>query len=221
MKGLLIKDLRLLMNQGKVLILMLVAVAAFLYIAGAANPSFVVSYITIVFSFFTASTISYDEYDNCYLFLMTLPVTRKKYVDEKYLYGFLTTIGAWLVAMAVGTVILAVGSEKIDTAEWIGGGTVCVMVAWVFLSIMIPIKLKFEGEKARYVNLIMIGAGCFIVFVGTKVLEYMPKQILERGISFFAGLGNGSLLLISAVITAAAAGISYLCSCRIMKKKEF
>lgn len=81
MKGLLIKDMRLLMNQGKTRFLMLVAVSLILSVMGAASPSFVVSYITIIFSFFTASTISYDEYDNCYLFLMTLPVTRKGYVN--------------------------------------------------------------------------------------------------------------------------------------------
>ena len=76
MKGMLIKDFRLLKNQGKTLILMLLAVAVFMNLITDVGPSFVVGYITIIFSLFTVSTISYDEFDNCYLFLMTLPVSK-------------------------------------------------------------------------------------------------------------------------------------------------
>ena len=51
MKGLLINDIRLLMNQGKMLFLMLIAVSLMLSVMGVASPLFVVSYITIVFYF--------------------------------------------------------------------------------------------------------------------------------------------------------------------------
>ena len=87
MKGMLIKDLRLLKNQGKTLLLMLFVVAIFMNFITDVGPSFIVGYITIIFSLFTATTISYDEFDNCYLFLMTLPITRKKYVNEKYVFA--------------------------------------------------------------------------------------------------------------------------------------
>ena len=75
MKGLMIKDAKLLKNQGKLLAVMLVVVAGIF--ATDVNAMFIVGYITIIFAMFTATTISYDEFDNCYLFLMTLPVTRK------------------------------------------------------------------------------------------------------------------------------------------------
>ena len=42
---------------------------------------------TIVTAIFAITTISYDEFDNGLAFLMTLPVTRKQYVAEKYLLG--------------------------------------------------------------------------------------------------------------------------------------
>ena len=88
MKGLMIKDAKLLKNQGKLLAVMLVVVAGIMYFATDVNAMFIVGYITIIFAMFTATTISYDGFDNCYLFLMTLPVTRKKYVNEKYLYTY-------------------------------------------------------------------------------------------------------------------------------------
>ena len=71
MKGLLIKDFQLMKNQGKILIAILVVIAAFGIIADG-NSSFLTAYITIFLALFTTSTISYDEYDSGYLFLFTL-----------------------------------------------------------------------------------------------------------------------------------------------------
>ena len=82
MKGLLIKDFQLMKNQGKILIAILVVIAAFGIIADG-NSSFLTAYITIFLALFTTSTISYDEYDSGYLFLFTLPISRRGYVTEK------------------------------------------------------------------------------------------------------------------------------------------
>ncbi len=43
----------------------------------------IVGYCTMFGMLFTVNTISYDEFDHGYLFLFTLPVTRKDYVLEK------------------------------------------------------------------------------------------------------------------------------------------
>lgn len=221
MKGLLIKDMRLLMNQGKTRFLMLVAVSLILSVMGAASPSFVVSYITIIFSFFTASTISYDEYDNCYLFLMTLPVTRKGYVNEKFLFGFLSTIAAWIVGMAAGTILLLREGKEIHAWNWIGECAMYILVAWIFLSVMLPVRLKFEAEKAKYVNMILLVACILLVFAGSQLISYLPKTVIQSGASFLTGLGNGGLLLLSAVITAAAVTASYVSARHIMERKQF
>ena len=84
MKGLLIKDIHLMKNQGKVLIIMCVLMAIMF---GTMNGNIygAAAYVTFILTLFTVSTISYDEYDNGYLFLFTLPITRKQYINEKYL----------------------------------------------------------------------------------------------------------------------------------------
>ena len=117
MKGLLIKDIRLLKGQSTILLALLVLVAVFMGVVSDVSSFFVVAYITIFFSIFVASTISYDEYDNGYLFLMTLPVTRKKYVNEKYIFGILISIFAWCVGMAAGTVLMIAQGAKTGAGE--------------------------------------------------------------------------------------------------------
>ncbi len=222
MKGMLIKDFRLLKNQGKTLVLMLLVIAVFMNLMTDVGPSFIVGYITIIFSMFTVSTISYDEFDNCYLFLMTLPVTRKEYVNEKYLFTLLSIIFAWCVGLVLGTVLLVIQpSAKIDAVEWIETCLGYVFTAWIFVSILLPLRLKFESEKARYANLIVIAGVIIAAFLAASAIDYLPGEIVGTGKQWFSGLSSAGILGMFAGITAAVVIISYLCSQHIMAKKEF
>lgn len=62
MKGLLIKDFKLMMMQ-KNFFLSIIAIAVVLTVF-VKNPSFIIGYLTFIGSVFTLSTISYDEFDN-------------------------------------------------------------------------------------------------------------------------------------------------------------
>ena len=207
MKGLLIKDIRLMRGQSTILLALLILVAVFTGVVSDVSPSFVVAYITIFLSIFVASTISYDEYDHGYLFLMTLPITRNKYVNEKYIFGILISIFAWCVGMVAGTALLIARDADMAAGEWIGSNLMHICIAWVFMSITMPLRLKFDSEKARYANII--------------VIEYVPEHITESAGKFFAALGNNGIVALSSVIAVAALLISYICSRHIMAKKEF
>ena len=222
MKGLLIKDIRLMRSQGAVLLAMLILVALFLGVASSdVEPFFVVAYITIFLSIFVASTISYDEYDNGYLFLMTLPVTRKNYVNEKYIFGILISIFAWCVGMAAGTALMIAQGAKTGAGEWIGGNLMYVCIAWVFMSIMMPLRLRFDSEKARYANIIMFALIAAVAYGVSKISQYVPENILRNVSAFFNTLGNNGILALCAGIAVTALLISYICSRHIMAKKEF
>ena len=86
MKGLFVKDIEL-MKQQKQFFILVVVMEVILNLAGSGSVSFATGYFTIVTAIFAITTISYDEFDNGLAFLMTLPVTRKQYVVEKYLLG--------------------------------------------------------------------------------------------------------------------------------------
>ena len=222
MKGMLIKDFRLLKNQGKSLLLMLLVVAIFMNFITDVGPAFIVGYITIIFSLFTATTISYDEFDNCYLFLMTLPITRKKYVNEKYVFALLSIACTWVLGTVLGTILLlAQPAVEMNAADWLGSCIGYIFAAWICVSIMLPIRLKFYSEKSRYANFIMIAVVFIAAFLVSSVIDYLPVSIVEAGKEWFYGLSAGGVLGIAGGITAAAVIISYLCSRHIMAKKEF
>ena len=81
MRGLICKDLRLMMVQKNFLIML--AAVALVSLAAMDDPMFVIMYMTLIFTSFILSTMSYDEFDNGFPFLFTLPITRKLYVREK------------------------------------------------------------------------------------------------------------------------------------------
>ena len=222
MKGLLIKDIRLMKSQGAVLLAILILAALFLGVVSSdVEPFFVVAYVTIFLSIFVASTISYDEYDNGYLFLMTLPVTRKNYVNEKYIFFFLISIFAWCVGMAAGTALMIAQGAKTGAGEWIGGNLMYICIAWVFMSIMMPLRLRFDSEKARYANIIMFALIAAVAYGVSKISQYVPENILRNVSAFFNTLGNNGILALCAGIAVAALLISYICSRHIMAKKDF
>ena len=220
MKGLLMKDFQLMKNQGKILIAIFVVNAAFGFFADG-NSSFLTAYFTIFLALFTTSTISYDEYDSGYLFLFTLPISRKGYVTGKYVFGILSVLLAWCFGMAVGTADFLRTTPNESLTDWFISGTLYIAVGVIFLSFTIPVRLKFESEKARYANLIAIIAMLVIYTLIMGGIEYLPEAWTENAAAFFNGLGDMGIWI--CVMTAALVIliISYLCSRRIMEKKEF
>lgn len=87
MKGLLVKDFKILKLQKNTLFLFLFI--AIWLTAFSDNASFIIGYFTFVFSLFSLSSISYDEFDNGNAFLFSLPITRIDYVIEKYYFALI------------------------------------------------------------------------------------------------------------------------------------
>ena len=109
MKGLLIKDLKLMKNQ-KNFFLVILVVIAFLA-AGSDDLSFPMGFTAFIGTLFTLSSISYDEFDNGNAFLFSLPITRKQYVLEKYGFGLLLGIGSLLTAVCLLSAVRLVKGE--------------------------------------------------------------------------------------------------------------
>ena len=98
MKGLLTKDFRILAGQKRYFTI--VILIALIFLCSGQPAQIIVGYCTMFGMLFTVNTISYDEFDHGYLFLFTLPVTRKDYVLEKYVFMLLCGGGFWAVSAA-------------------------------------------------------------------------------------------------------------------------
>lgn len=218
MKGLLIKDIKLLLGQKK-FFTVVIAMGIFFMLSNE-NPVSGVSYITMLLSIFTLSTISYDEFDNGMSFLMTLPIERKTYAREKYVFA-----GMIAVLSAVGTSILAyvlgkVMNVEVDMTEVIGVACVIVLISWLMLAITIPLQIKFGAEKGRIAMLLAVGGVFGVLFFLAKGLSSSGVDI-SGVVLFLQGLEAWQLVSASVFAVILVLLASYLICVRIINKKEY
>lgn len=216
MKGLFIKDLYLLKNQKYFFFITFFMCIGALFVNF--NPVFVISYSTFMISVSTLSSLSYDEFDNGYTFLFTLPVSRKNYVTEKYLFSLIIGGGTWItvtmIMLLVKTVKHQTGSEELVLTVFL-----LLLLALMFLALALPLQLKFGAEKGRIAFLTVSGVICLAIFGVVKSMRYwkVDKEMVLQLIT----MNSMSLIGILTIICILAVGISYLIAVKIMEKKQF
>ena len=217
MKGLLIKDVKLLKNQKQ--FFLVICIIGTLFLVTSNDPSFVITYMTLMFSIFTLSTISYDEHDNGAAYLFTLPISRQSYTMEKYVFGLITTMLAWVVFTAAALGATYYRQIEIDLRQWLVIAVTYLAVALLLLAITIPIQFKFGAERSR-IALIAVGCAVLVAYAAAKIFEAFHID-LSAVIDRVAEMTPGVFLAFLCAAAVAAIGISYSISLRIVKKKQF
>lgn len=209
MRGLLIKDYRLLWNQRRTFgIMMLIWM---IVVVTNTNPVFAVSYLIFICSIMSINTINYDQHENGITFLLSLPVSRKQYVREKYMLFLIN-----LAAAVVFSVLFILIPGNIE------GTVVIYLIGMVVLaiSVMMPVSMIFGAEKGR---LVIIAFGAIICIIGVwseKAVQWMGWNINYMLDVFFSQKAI-FLNLECAIGCICALAISYGISSKHIMKKEY
>lgn len=214
MRGLLQKDFCLLLQRSRVLLVM-IGVGILMCFSTDGSSSFVIGYLTTLCAIVAISTISYDEFDNGYPFLLTLPITKKTYVYSKFVFCLLADMVGWGISILIYMGCMIVRGNLLTPDALLE--TLAFIPVFVLLtSIMLPLQLKFGAEKSRVV-IALIGGGIFVLgYFGSKFMPKGPK-IPE----FLLKMNDLVILLLLILISLSALLISYLCSLHIMEHKEY
>lgn len=217
MKGLLIKDLSLIKMQGRFLVI--VAFLGVFMALNADNPTFVIGFMSYMGAIFTMNTISYDEFENGNAFLFALPITRKMYAMEKYVFGIIFggIMSAFSTVLCVIFELCSGFGNFVSIAE---AALWTIPMLLVMLAVVIPIQLKFGGEKGRIVTIAAIGVAVGLGIAVVKLVnsENFDLNGLYRIVSF---LESNFILPAAFLISCALLFISYRISVHIVEKKEF
>ena len=218
MKGLWLKDMKLLKNQKS--FLAVIAAISIGFLLSGQNPSSVVSYMMVMCSILVISTIAYDEQNNGLAFLLVLPVSRKQYVREKYALG----IGLMLAAIVAGEILSVLVSlikpSVYEKEGWIVVLLASVLMAVLIQSVTIPIQLKFGAEKSRIAMLVAIGCVALAAYLVVKIAD---SRHMDVGMGIVQLVQNDRILFVGCglIVAALLMGVSYAASLQIMKKKQF
>ena len=210
MRGLLWKDLCLLGKRKLSLLLPLLL----LPLLSGQGSAFFVCFCCIFGVILGVGTISYDEFDNGFPFLLCLPVTRKDYVREKFLFCLLCALCFWLLGNVLALIAgLAAGS--VLSLSDLGLSLLLLPIVGVFVAIQLPLQLKYGPEKSRLVM-------CFIVGFSIGLFLIVDRWLGGSGTGA-SGLAPNptALAAVMLLIAAAALTLSYRCSLRILNRKSF
>lgn len=190
MKGLFVKDIELMKQQKQFFILVVVMGVILNLAGGSGSVSFATGYFTIVTAIFAITTISYDEFDNGLAFLMTLPVTRKQYVAEKYLLGAGLTAAAWGIVTIMGVICKGVAELQGCLSETIIGSLIDIPLALLMLAVSLPLVIHFGAEKGRYIAMVMWVIIIAVVYVLIKTMGLSADAVG----AWLNGLNRGMVL---------------------------
>ena len=119
MKALFIKDWKLLKNQGKMFGAVLVFYGLLAVMDNSMGQS-ILGFFPFLFGLFTISTISYDEYQHGMTYLMTLPIKRKTYVTEKYLFAMALAGAGSLLILILELLYSCHQASSDDRSRYVG-----------------------------------------------------------------------------------------------------
>lgn len=211
MLGMMRKDLCLLLQRTRAMLMMAVVG---IIIGFSTDGSFIIGYLTMISAILTIGTISYDEFDNGYPFLLTLPVTRRSYVTAKYIFCFLGDLVGWAAASVIyAGCCLAKGAGL--GIEQLAAALVFLPVVGLMSAVMLPLQLKYGAEKSRLALAVLFGGIGVLGALGMKLFPGLPDTL--RAFPEISGAALGAAAL-GAVVAAVA--LSYWISLGIMEKKE-
>ena len=218
MKGLFVKDLKLMMLQKNFLLLILAIVIGMMIFTD--DVIFPLGFLSFIVSLFTVSTISYDDFDNGNAFLFTLPITRNHYVSEKYFLGLLFGCMAWVLATVLG-IIKTVFKDTLPITDLVQSSLMILPIMIVVQAITLPFLLKFGGDKGRIAMIGAFGGLAVITLVIVKGAEAIFNIDLVSLLDNLPTVSMGVLIAIAIIIALLMLLVSMKISLSIMNKKEF
>ena len=217
MAGLFDKDLRILLQRKQAIVIFL-AIAVILGFS--TGGTFVVGYTTFCILILAVSTISYDEFDNGFSFLMTLPITRQSYVVEKYILCSICGVVAWIFSVVVCICENQYKQVTVVTEDLLMEAAIMLPIVLFLMDMMIPVQIKYGSEKSRIVLISVMGI-VMIVSISVKKAVEMLDLPLESLFEKLQSITEVQVLVGSIIFIIVATLLSFAISYRIMNNKEF
>ncbi len=213
MKGLILKDLYIIKSFGKQYGMVL----AFMLIWSVfmKTSSFIYVFAIMMGAMVILSVITLEEAVSFNRFALTMPISVKTLIREKYLL-FIITISIGVAVSLLSNLLMILlpflTFEGFSLREILPVLTIFV----VGTSITLPVIFQKGAEKGRYAYIAsMLGMGAMI-YIGVKIC--INFDISLDGMETMSGVLYG---VIFAVICIVSLVISYLVSVRLTKNKEW
>lgn len=217
MKALFIQDLRYMLTQKSFLVL-IALVGIVLALTQNDNYIFVIGYLGFMGMITGMMSVTMDDQNHGLTFLFSLPIDRRVYVREKYVFIVLMGVLFSGVATALCLLFRGFADYKAPLDEILATALGTLFVMLLFVAIMLPLQLKFGAERARLASFIAIGFFFAAVLIAGLVINFADALPF---IQAFLSLSPVALTGIAVAFLIVCLRISYSASLRVILRREF
>ena len=219
MKALFIKDIRIVLKQQRVLICAFFAVITILAFA-TDNSMYAVAFVLFLVPTMMLTTISYDTFENGMSYIMSLPVSVKDYVTEKYILTVASSLIFNIMATILINVVLSIGKGVgVMPLELIVNAMLAQFMVLIYISLVLPVDIRFGTDKGMIIVVLMaVVIGAVGPMLGNiNVDSGLMYKLSESEITSVPV--NTALLLMS--VGGVFVIVSYFISVKLMKQMEY
>ena len=217
MKALFIQDFRYMLTQKSFLVL-IALVGIVLALTQNDNYIFVIGYLGFMGMITGMMSVTMDDQSNGLTFLFSLPIDRRVYVREKYIFIVLMGVSFSIFATALCLLFRMFAEYKAPLDEILATSLGTLFVMLLFVCFILPLQLKFGAERARLASFIAIGLFFAAVIVAGLVVNFADALPF---IQAFLSMSPVALTGIGAAFLIVCLRISYGVSLRIILHREF
>lgn len=215
MKGLILNDIYNITHNVKSMLLLLGIFAVFL-IPGSGVISYVIT-AGILCSMMIITTFNFDESSKWPKYALVMPISKKDYVNSKFvsllIFCITGVLGADILGAAVGSILGKFNIFDVEGAlELLAGDVLAIFISFFFGSITIPFLFKYGAEKARIISMCALLVPILFCFVIYYLLKSLGIAFSENMISL--------MLLAFPVVAVVLSFLMRWVSISILEKKE-
>ena len=136
------------------------------------------------------------------------------------MFSFIMTLCGWGIGVICAGIAVLIKPGEVFDLEMLAMELITIFVFQAIAGIVIAIRLRFEGEKGRFVlpiAILVIFAGCYIIGSFVMVNLGLKESILHM----IGGIGDLEIGIALIVLSLLIWFASYKYSMSAMKKKEF
>ena len=192
MLGLIKKDLIIIMNNLKSLLVILIFYVIMIYM-GKMDIFFLPAFLSMVLML---STFNYDNYNKWDFYALTLPNGRKNIVKSKYATSILITVIFTVISLFISLCFLS----KVNILNTIRTTIYTILGITLFQAILYPVTFKLGIEKARIYIFVVVFMLVFLIGVVFKFVDFSflnKLGFLKDYIDYFITLLVLGIFLIS------------------------
>lgn len=211
MSGLIMKELMFLKSNLNVRLILFFAVYIFVMFQVGIDGAFIFPIIGVMLSM---NSFSYDEFNNWYSYVSTLPNGRRSCVLAKYitsvLFAFILCIISFIITLGTGFI----ASHTADISEASASLAGVIFSVIIMISLIYPMMFRFGANNGRIWMFVLV---FLILGIGGLASNYIDIDVIS---SVFQSIEN-YLYIALPLLSVVMLSVSCFISLKIFEHREF